>query len=180
MRASPVLRSLILTSFIASAAQAGTSQLVLSRDANPETDIKGIVDLTVRPGFDNARVAVIVDGQKVAAGLRSPYHLTVDFGATLLEHKITVIAEGDGNKRVQWLETINHGHMPLSVGVKPVDLAGRVFEATVTAPESDPVQTVQFWQGDRHARSGAISLHDSRGEFRYAVRAGHGENEIGR
>src|SRR5204862_3827014 len=26
-----------------------------------------------------------------------------------------------------------------------VDLAGRVFEATVTAPESDPVQTVQFW-----------------------------------
>ena len=46
---------------------------------------------------------------------------------------------------MQWLETINHGHMPLSVGVKPVDLAGRVFEATVTAPESDPVQAVQFW-----------------------------------
>ena len=151
MRASPVLLlSLILTGFIAIAAQADSSQLVLSRDANPETnEIKGVVDLSVHPGFDDARVTVVVDGQKVATSLRSPYHVTVDFGGSVLEHKITVIAEGDGKKRIQWSETINHGHMPLNVSVKPVDLAGRVFEASVTSPASDPVQVVQFWDNGK-------------------------------
>jgi len=102
----------------------------------------------VRPGFDDARVTVILDGQKLASGLRSPYRLTVDFGPNVLEHKITVIAEGDG-KRMQWSETINHGHLPLNVAVKPVDLSQRVFEAKVTAPDSDPVTTVEFWDNGK-------------------------------
>jgi len=54
--------------------------------------INGVVDLTVSPGFDDARVTVVVDGQKLAEGLRSPYHVTVDFGPTVVEHKISVIA----------------------------------------------------------------------------------------
>jgi Ca-activated chloride channel homolog len=148
MRASQVLRSLILTGFIAAAAQAGTSQLILGRDTNPENEIKGVVDLTIVPGFDDARVTVLVDGQKVATGLRSPYHLTVDFGPNILEHKITVVAQDD-RKKVQWSETINHGHLPLNVSVKPVDLGERIFEAAVTFPESDPVQAVQFWDNGK-------------------------------
>ena len=164
MRVSLVLRSLILTSFIAAAAQAGTSQLVLSRDAAPQDEIKGVVDLTV-PAFDDARVTVIVDGQKVASGLRSPYHVTVDFGANVLEHRITVVAEGEGNKRVQWSETINHGHQPLTISVKPVDLAGRVFEASVTFPASDPVQSVQFWDG------GKVIASLDQAPYRFAIPA---------
>ena len=148
MRASQVLRSL-LTLFVAASAYASTSQLVLSRDSRPESDIKGVVDLTVIPGFDDATVTVIVDGQKLATALHSPYHVTVDFGANLVEHKITVIAEGESRKKLQWSETINHGHLPLSVNVRPVDLGNRVFEATVTSPADDPVQSVDFWDGGK-------------------------------
>src|ERR1700752_1649800 len=112
MRASLVLRSLFLTSFIGlcSVPQGTTSHLILSRDGQPDGDIKGVVDLTVNPGFDGATVTVIVDGQKLASALHSPYHVTVDFGQNLVEHKISVIAEGDRAKRLQWSETINHGH----------------------------------------------------------------------
>jgi len=155
MRASQVLRSLKQGSILAAVllscaiAQASTSQLVLNRDAQPEGEIKGVVDLTITPGFDDAHVTVIVDGQKLVSGLRTPYHLTVDFGANLVEHKITVIAERDSSKKVQWSETVNHGHLPLSVSVKPVDLANRMFEATVTSPDDDPVQSVDFWDNGK-------------------------------
>jgi len=109
--------------------------------------INGVVDLTVSPGFDDARVTVVVDGQKLADGLRSPYHVTVDFGPTVVEHKISVIAYSGERKRVQWHQTINEGHLPLAVQLKPVDLANRVFEASVTSPQNDPVEKVEFWEG---------------------------------
>ena len=111
--------------------------------------INGIVDLTISPGFDDARVTVVVDGQKLAEGLRSPYHVTVDFGPTILEHKITVIAYAGEKKRVQWHETINHGHLPLTLKLRPVDLGNRVFEVSVTSPQSDPVESVQYWEGGK-------------------------------
>ncbi len=156
MRASQVLRSkkhrssqlvafLAVALLISAPAAASTTQLLLNRDSKPQGEIKGIVDLTVSPGLDDARVTVVVDGQKLAEGLRSPYHLTVDFGPTAIEHKITVTAHAD-QRRIQWQETINHGHLPLSVKLRPVDLTNRVFEATVTSPEDDPVQTVQLWE----------------------------------
>ncbi|HJT18413.1 MAG TPA: hypothetical protein VJ853_13535, partial [Thermoanaerobaculia bacterium] len=145
MRASQVLRSFTFFLFLASAASAASTQLVLSRDAKPETDIKGIVDLAIDPGFDGAAVSVVLDGQSVATGLRSPYHLTVDFGPNPIEHKITVVARHSSGKKVQWSETINRGYLPLTVKVAPVDLANRVFEASVTAPASDPVSKVEFW-----------------------------------
>ncbi|HEY6843146.1 MAG TPA: VWA domain-containing protein [Thermoanaerobaculia bacterium] len=134
---------------IASAATAATSQLVLSRDAKTETDIKGVVDLAVDPGFDGASVSVVLDGQNLATGLRSPYHVTVDFGPNPIEHKITVVARDTAGKRVQWSEMINRGYLPLTVKVAPVDLADRVFEATVTAPASDPVTAVEFWDNGK-------------------------------
>ena len=167
MRASQVLRSFLPVTFVAvcSIAQASTSQLILSRDSKPDGDVKGVVDLTVTPGFDDARVTVIVDGQKLTSGLRSPYHVTVDFGANLVEHKITVIAESDSKKKVQWSETINHGHLPLSVSVKAVDLDHRVFEASVTSPENDPVQSVDFWD------NGKVIASLTQAPYRFAVPA---------
>src|SRR4029077_12875517 len=122
MRAAQVLRSsqflpiALLVVSIATSVQASSTQLLLTRDSKPQDEIKGVVDLTINPGFDDARVTVIVDGQKIADALRSPYHVTVDFGANILEHKIAVTAyTNSANKRVQWSETINRGHQPLSI-----------------------------------------------------------------
>jgi Ca-activated chloride channel family protein len=133
---------------VAASAHAAT-QLLLSRGDRPEGEFKGVVELTVRPGFDDAKVTLIVDGQKLADGMRSPYRVTVDFGPLLVEHKISVTAYAPGNHRVQWHETVNHGHLPLSVKLQPVDLANRVFEAAVTAPDEDPAQVVELWEGGK-------------------------------
>ena len=111
--------------------------------------ISGVVDLTVSPGFDGARVTVIVDGQKLTDGLRSPYHVTVDFGPTVVEHKISVIAYSGERKRVQWHDTINQGHLPLTIKLTPIDVTNRVFEASVTSPQNDPVEKVEFWDGGK-------------------------------
>ena len=155
MRASLVLRSLhflastIFAGLLGASAEASTTQLVLSRDARPEGMISGVVDLTVSPGFDGARVTVVVDGQKLTDGLRSPYHVTVDFGPTVVEHKISVIAYSGERKRVQWHDTINQGHLPLTIKLTPIDVTNRVFEASVTSPQNDPVEKVEFWDGGK-------------------------------
>src|ERR1700737_3057148 len=158
MRASPLtcsrrrrflpLLSLSLSILIASSAQA-TSQLLLNRDDKPSGEFIGVVELTVRPGFDDARVTIVVDGQKLADGLRSPYRVTVDFGPAPLEHKISVTAYGSEKRRVQWHETINRGHLPLSVKLRPVDLLNRIFEADVTSPGDDPVEGVKLWDAGK-------------------------------
>ena len=57
----------------------------------------------------------------------------------------------------------NRGHLPLSVKVKPVDLTQRLFEATTTAPEDDPVTRVELWD---------------RGKLIVAVLASHGERYL--
>lgn len=132
------------------AASAGaTTQLLLNRESNSPNEVKGVVDLTVSPGFDDARVTVIVDGQKLAEGLRSPYRLTVDFGPTVVEHKITITAFTADKKKVQWHETVNRGHLPLSVKLSPVDLTNRVFDVTVTCPKGDPVTAVELWESGK-------------------------------
>ena len=146
-RRSPLL-PLYLSVLLATSAQA-TTQLLLSRGDTPEGEFKGVVELTVHPGFDDARVTLVVDGQKLADGMRSPYRVSVDFGPLVVEHKISVTAFGAGNHRVQWHETVNHGHLPLSVKLQSVDLANRVFEAAVTAPDEDPVQVVELWEGGK-------------------------------
>jgi len=171
MRAAQVLRSsnsLLITTLLfllAASAHASTTQLLLTREAKPQGEIKGVVDLTVSPGFDDARVTVVVDGQKLAEGLRSPYHVTVDFGPNVLEHKIAVTAYTPANKRAQWSETINRGHLPLSVTVSAVDLQNRVFEARVTTPADDPVQTVQFWD------NGKVIASLTEAPYRFAIPA---------
>lgn len=165
MRAPQVLRSFILLFFFASGTVAGTTQLVLSRDTKPQDDIKGVVDLTVDPGFDDAIVTVVVDGQNLATGLRSPYHVTVDFGANPIEHKITVIAHDNAAKKIEWSETINRGYLPLTVKVKPDDLANRVFEADVTAPPDDRVQKVEFWN------NGSVIASLTEAPYRFTIPA---------
>lgn len=132
--------------FLATNAAANT-QIVLERgsDRDHAAAITGVVDLAIRPGFESAKVTVVVDGQQVAEGLTSPYHVVVDFGPNAIQHKITVTARGPKGKRVQWSETVNRGMLPLSVKVKPVDIAAGLFEAYVTAPKDDPVDTVQLW-----------------------------------
>lgn len=143
---------LILGSVLTTAASANT-QLVLTRDTPPEGEFKGMVDLTAHPGFEAARVTITVDGEKIAEALPSPYRVTVDFGPTAVQHKIVVTAITADRKRVQWQQTINKGHLPLSVKVNAVDLANRVFEAKVTAPDDNPVVAVDVWDNGQKVAS---------------------------
>lgn len=134
----------------ATVAAAG-SQIVLERGKQTELtgEYSGVIDLAINPGVENAKVAVLVDGQKVAADLLSPYHVVVDFGPVAIQHKITVQVTTPGGKRIQWHETINRGYLPLSINVKPVDLGARLFEAHVTSPKEDPIESVQLWENGK-------------------------------
>jgi len=139
-----VLTSLL--SLILSTTAAASTQLVLRR-ANQEHsgEYKGVVDLAVDPGVESARVTVTVDGQKVADGLGTPWHVMVDFGPTPLQHKIAVTAKAPNGKRVQWTETVNKGLLPLKVKLTAIDAANGLFEATATSPDDDPIERVELW-----------------------------------
>jgi Ca-activated chloride channel family protein len=137
--------AITLTLLLATTAAAAPDQLILGRDTAPPVDIKGPVDLTIVPDFDDARVTVTVDGQKIVEGLRSPWHVPVDFGALPVEHKIVVIATGADRKRIQWQTTINKGRQTLGVKIEAVDAANRIFEANVTSPDEDPIVSVSAW-----------------------------------
>ena len=122
-------------------------QLILARDTQPNIaeDVKGLVDLTIVPGFDDARVAVTVDGQKIAEALRQPWHLPVDFGPLAVEHKIVVTVFAETHRRLEWQTTINKGSRTLRVRIEPVDAANRVFEANAASPDDDPIAEVSVW-----------------------------------
>jgi len=140
--------AITLTLLLATSATAAPDQLILGRDTAPPAGIKGPIDLTINfatvPDFDDARVTVTVDGQKIVEALRSPWHVAVDFGPQPVEHKIVVTATAD-QKRIQWQTTINKGHQTLGVKIEPVDAANRVFEANVTSPDEDPIVSVSAW-----------------------------------
>ncbi len=121
------------------------THLVLDRDTQVTGEYKGVVELTVKPPFESARISVTVDGQKVSDALRSPYKMYIDLGPTAVEHKITVTAYTADWKKVQWRETINRGLEPLAVKVREHDPVNHVFEADVTSPKDDPVELVEFW-----------------------------------
>ncbi|HYM61042.1 MAG TPA: VWA domain-containing protein [Thermoanaerobaculia bacterium] len=149
-------RALLVVAFLLPLTARAATQLLLSRDARADDDrtlYSGIVELVVNPGFDNARVTISVDGQKVVEGLLAPHMITVDFGPAAVEHKISVIAFTPDRKKVEWHETINRGHQRLRVRVRPVDLPHRKFEAVVTAPKDDPVSVVECWQGGKRILS---------------------------
>jgi Ca-activated chloride channel homolog len=156
--------TLTLVLSFAATAHAGT-QLVLARGEQPaSTEYKGVIELTVDPGFEDARVAISIDGQKVVEGLQAPYRLVVDFGPTAVEHRIAVVATGPKKQqRVQWRETVNRGHLPLTVKVHPTDYANHVFEAIATAPIEDPVTVVELWD------SGKIVASSTEPPYRFTV-----------
>src|ERR1051325_3111137 len=88
-RANRNLLSFLLTISIAAPALAGApQQLILSRDSQPGGEVKGVYDVVVSPGFDDAHVSITLDGQKVAENVLAPYHIAIDFGPQPLEHKI--------------------------------------------------------------------------------------------
>jgi Ca-activated chloride channel family protein len=147
------LFSSIFLLLIANAAAAENVQLLLTHGNQPERSLeyKGVVDLAIDPGFDNAKVAVTVDGQQLAGALVSPYHLAVDFGPMPVQHKITITATTPRGKRTRWTETINEGKLPLSVNVKALDAATGLFEAETTAPAEDPIEIVQLWDNGKVA-----------------------------
>jgi len=136
---------LILTFLILAAHASAATQLLLDRDTKPEGDFKGVVDLVVTPPADNMKIAISVDGDKLA-DLHTPYRVTVDFGPRVVEHKIVVVATTAGHGRIQWSSTINKGHRPLSVKLSAVDAAQGIFEAKTTAPDDDPIEKVELWQ----------------------------------
>ena len=147
MKIATFPRSLVATlaAYAFAVSADATTQITLSRDAQTERgDLKGIVELTVNPGFDDARVNLVLDGAKIADNLHSPYKVTVDFGPVPIEHKIGV-SVFSGSKKVQWHETVNHGHQPLTVKVVAIDLNNRIFEAKTTAPDDDPIVAVSLW-----------------------------------
>lgn len=158
--AAPAVLSLLL----ATSAAAGT-QLVLERGTkqNPDIEYTGIVDLAIDPGFDNARVTVLVDGQKIVDGLKSPYRLEVDFGPAAVQHKITVIATGANGKRLQWNDVVNRGFLPLSLKVKAVDANEGIFEAETTSPKDDPIELVQLWE------NGQLVASDTAPPYRFTI-----------
>jgi Ca-activated chloride channel family protein len=153
-RSTHLLPYAALILFLAVAASAAPpTQLILGRDAAPAGEVKGSVDLTIVPAFDDARVTVTVDGQKIVDGLRSPWHVPVDFGPLPVEHKIVVTATGSDRKRVQWQTTINKGQQTLRIKVEPVDAANGVFEANATSPEEDPIVNVSVWDDGKSIAS---------------------------
>jgi len=155
--------TILLTSTTAFA----TGSLLLSRDGElPAGEIKGIVDLSVSVPFDAARVTITVDGQKIAESLPSPYRVTVDFGPNAVEHKIVVSALTADKHRLQWSQTINRGHRSLAVKLKAVDPTNGVFEATVTAPDDDQVQSVALWESGKQV----ATLEEA--PYRFTVPAG--------
>ncbi|MEA2492052.1 MAG: Ca-activated chloride channel, partial [Acidobacteriota bacterium] len=143
-----LLLTLVLTTTTVSAAN---RQILLKRgDANDHAgEYKGVIDLTVDPGIDAAKVSIAVDGQKLPDVLLSPYHVSVDFGPSALQHRLTITAVAPGGKRVQWHETINRGMLPLGVKLEPVDLTSRLFEAKTTAPQEDPIVRVELWENGK-------------------------------
>lgn len=56
--------AITLTLLLASTAAAAPNQLILGRDTAPPADIKGPIDLTIVPDFDDARVTVTVDARR--------------------------------------------------------------------------------------------------------------------
>ena len=135
-----------LVLFITQTAAANTQILLTRGNQNDQPgQYHGIVDLVVDPGFDNAKVTVTVDGQKVIEGLTSPYRVVVDLGPSPLQHKITVSARGPNGKRARWTETINHGLLPLGLRVNAIDTTAGTFEVDTIAPADDPIVAVQLW-----------------------------------
>jgi len=148
-KTSSFILSLLYIALLSTATAAEPRKLVLARDAKPEGEFKGLVDVVVSPGFDDARVSVSVDGNKIAEGVLAPFIIPIDFGAQPIEHRITVTAVTADKKRVQWQTTINRGHLPLTLKVQPVDFANRLFEAAVTASDDDPIASVTLWDNGK-------------------------------
>ncbi len=144
------------------------TRLLLSRDdgASLSAEFKGLVDLAVDAPFDGAKIAISVDGVRIADALGSPYRVTVDFGPRTIEHKITVTAWSvDRKKRVQWHETINHGHRGLSVRLRAMDAASGTFEVVTTASGEDPIERVELWD------DGKVVASASSAPYRFTVPA---------
>jgi Ca-activated chloride channel homolog len=138
--------STLLAVLLPTTAAFANEQLVLSRTQAPQSsEYKGIIDVAVDPGFDAAKVSIAVDGDHVLEALRYPYHVMVDLGPRVIQHKITITAWTKEKKRAQWSETINRGHMPLTVKLRATDAAKGEFEVETTAPDDDPISTVELW-----------------------------------
>jgi Ca-activated chloride channel family protein len=163
-RHSATLLTSLLTLFLTASAAANT-QIVLERGSQRDHsgEYKGVVDLAINPGFDNAKVTVTVDGQKIADGLLSPYHVVADFGPTAVQHRISITARSPKGKRVQWTETINRGMLPLGVKVNAVDAKVGLFEAEATSPNDDPIAEIDVWD------SGHIVVSVTEAPYRFTV-----------
>ncbi|HYK02296.1 MAG TPA: VWA domain-containing protein [Thermoanaerobaculia bacterium] len=163
-RLSATLLSSLLTLLLTTTAAANT-QIVLEHGSKRDHsgEYTGVVDLAINPGFDGAKVSVSVDGQKVADGLLSPYHVVVDFGPTPVQHKISITARSPKGKRVQWTETINRGLLPLGVNVKAIDAQAGLFEAEATSPKDDPIAEINVWD------SGHVVVSVTEPPYRFTV-----------
>ncbi|MGA7615362.1 MAG: VWA domain-containing protein [Thermoanaerobaculia bacterium] len=109
--------------------------------------ISGPTQINVDPPFEAARITFFVDGQRIATRGGAPYAVDVDFGPRPIQHQIQiVITNPENGRRSTWTETINRGNRGLSLSIQPLHIGNDLwFEAEFTAPESDPVVSVAFF-----------------------------------
>lgn len=131
----------------AAAPARGSERLYINGEPLSSTaEYKGTAQLTFVPPFEDARLTVSIDGHRVASNLGRPYRVTVDLGPVAIEHSVDVSASRTASGKSQtWREVINPGSRPLAVRIRAADFANRVYEAAVTAPRSDPVVSVEFY-----------------------------------
>lgn len=140
----------ILALSLANPLYGSVQRLILDR-AQPPTagEIRGITEITVIPPFEEAKVSILVDGKVVASSSTPPYTTEIDFGLNGIEHRIGVVARSrDGKKRSEWSHVVNRGNDPLTVSVRlHADGPDPHLEAVCTAPKSDPIVSVEFFDG---------------------------------
>jgi len=137
---------LILILLTSSAVSADVQRLTLEQGKQLRArGIRGSAEISIVPPFENPKVQIFVDGQLIATRTGPPYNVEVDLGGIAVERRVTVVAVGK-NKRAEWTEVINEGQHPLSVKLA-YSATANTYEATVTAPDDDPVVEVEFYDG---------------------------------
>ena len=163
-----------------------STQLLLQRGSQSDQpgQYSGVVDLAIDPGFDNAKVTVTVDGQKVADGLMSPYHVVVDLRpdaarSTRSRSRPTARTGSARSGRRRSTAVCCRSRC----ASEPIDSAAGLFEVDATSPDDDPDRdraAVGQRTGRRHGHRGALPFHGAGHAARQRLRAGDGEDEGGR
>jgi VWFA-related protein len=145
-RSSYRIAAFVLALFLVPAiANATVTRILLDPESElPDGPFTGQTQIVVAPLFDDARVAVAIDGKTIMETSRAPYTVEIDLGRNPVERRLTVTAvSASTRKKMQWSRILNRGHQPLSIALR---VEGQQVEAVATAPKNDPITEVTFWE----------------------------------